>query len=82
MPATLASGMRRLAEAGCAKRDHPEQRVVVIAIDRNLMVRCRNATTTTASMAAMAVVRSVYLETFGGDVAKYGSALFNDLSTC
>ena len=59
------------AEATCAKRDHPEQRVVVIAINPNLIgERCRHAATTTASMAAIAVVRSVYLETFGGDAGE------------
>jgi hypothetical protein len=56
------------AETPGAKRDHPEQRVVVIAIDPNLIGEgCRHAATTTASMAAIAVVRSVYLETFGGE---------------
>jgi hypothetical protein len=59
------------AETPCAKRDHPEQRVVVIAINPNLIGEgCRHATTTTASMAATAVVRSVYLETFGGDTGE------------
>jgi hypothetical protein len=52
----------------CAKRDHPEQRVVMIAINPNLIGEgCRHTATTTASMAAIAVVRSVYLETFGGE---------------
>jgi hypothetical protein len=59
------------AETAGAKRDHPEQRIVVIAINPNLIGEgCRHAATTTASMAATAVVRSVYLETFGGDIAE------------
>ena len=59
------------AEAACAKRDHPEQRVVVIAINPNLIGEGRrHAATTTASMAAAAVVRSVYLETFGSDAGE------------
>ena len=59
------------AEAACAKRDHPEQRVVVIAINPNLIGEGRrHAATTAASMAATAVVRSVYLETFGGDAGE------------
>ena len=59
------------AEAACPKRDHPEQRVVVIAINPNLIGEgCRHSATTTASMAAIAVVRSVYLETFLGDAGE------------
>jgi hypothetical protein len=59
------------AETPGAKRDHPEQRVVVFAINPNLIGEgCRHATTTAASMAATAVVRSVYLETFGSDTGE------------
>jgi len=65
------------AEAACAKRDHPEQRVVVIAINPNLIGEGRrHAATTTASMAAAAVVRSVYLETFGGDAGEVRVGVF------
>ena len=65
------------AEATCAKRDHPKQRVVVIAINPNLIGEgCRHASTTTASMAAIAVVRSVYLETFGGDAGEVRVGVF------
>jgi hypothetical protein len=57
------------AEGPGAKRDHAEQRVVVIAINPNLICeRCRHAATTPTSMAAIAVMRSVYLEAFRGDV--------------
>jgi hypothetical protein len=59
------------AETPGAKRDHPEQRVVVIAINPNLIGEGRrHAAAATASMAATAVVRSVYLETFGGDTGE------------
>src|SRR6476646_2765491 len=59
------------AETPGAKRDHPEQRVVVIAINPNLIGEgCRHASATTSSMAATAVVRSVYLETFGSDAGE------------
>ena len=61
----------------CPKRDHPEQRVVVIAINPDLIGEgCRHASTTTASMAAIAVVRSVYLETFGGDAGEIRVGVF------
>lgn len=59
------------AETTGAKRDHPEQRIVVIAINPNLIGEgCRHTATTTASMAAIAVMRSIYPETFGGDTSE------------
>ena len=65
------------AETPGAKRDHPEQRVVVIAINPNLIGEgCRHTATTTASMAAIAVMRSIYPETFGGDTGEVRVGVF------
>ena len=59
------------AETTGAEGDHPEQRIVVIAINPNLIGQgCRHSATTTASMATIAVMRSVYPETFGGDTGE------------
>ena len=65
------------AETPGAKRDHPEQRIVIIAINPNLIREgCRHATTSTASMAAIAVMRSIYPETFGGDTGEVRVGVF------
>lgn len=59
------------AEAASPKRDQPEQRVVVIAINPNLIGEGRrHSAATTASMAAIAVVSQVDLVTFLGDAGE------------
>jgi hypothetical protein len=59
------------AETARPKRDQPEQRVVVIAINPNLIGEGRrHSSATTASMAATAVVSQVDFVTFLGDAGE------------
>ena len=54
-----------------AKRNQPEQRVVIVAIDPNWIGEGRcHASAATPSMAAVAVERHVYLMTFLGDAGE------------
>jgi hypothetical protein len=64
-------------EATCAKRDQPEQGVIVIPIDPNRIGkwRCHGATATPA-VAAIAVVRQVDLVIFFGDACEVGIGTF------